>query len=167
MAELILGTTIKTIIPLIIKGIKSAKKRNEKKKAKGKIPFEDEQKILYNLSGHPLNTKTKEIFLKWNYHIIDIPIPNTELTYEGLLNSAKEIILKCGDEATNQLLTGNFVVIPCGMSGLWSILVAMFHGISGQFPNIIQLSRVESMFIPLLPPLDLQVVRNEFRTIRF
>ncbi len=74
----------------------------------------------------------------------------------------KELIEK--DQIVNNLLVGNYIVVPPGMTSFAMVLIAMLHGITGHFP-IMSFFYKTGMRFSLTRPFDFYNLRIKFRKI--
>ncbi|MFX1259521.1 MAG: hypothetical protein ACFFAN_16830, partial [Promethearchaeota archaeon] len=137
MASLLFEIAVKQLVKLI-------KKYKEKKKSKIELENEALDFVLINLSGNRLSMQAKGEVMRWGkFKIIEKEIPNVDLsnpaTYmENIeifcLNIIKELIKK--DRVLSNLLLGNYIIVPPGMTSLAMVFTTMFHGITRHFPEM-------------------------------
>lgn len=122
------------------------------------------KKLLFNMSGHPLaNGMLKKVK---NYTVVDIPIPNVDLsTPKKLVNSIIQLMAPMF-EYTRELKTGEYEILFPGMSPLAIAVLTTLHGLSGHFPTFRWTYRTEDGFA-LSDKMDLQKIRLEARDDRF
>lgn len=131
------------------------------------------KKVLLNISGHPLSDEAREQAEDGGYAIINIPVPNVDVTSsESILEYLEEVFktLSKNKSVLNAIRTNNYGVIPAGMSILTSCIIAMLHGISGGFPTQLWLTRNDDgKFVfgdDFATQLDLQEIRLKYRDFR-
>ena len=109
------------------------------------IPEKEKQEItVINLSGFFFTSEIKDEIARWeNNIIVEKQIPNLDLNnpkiyMEGVVNFCEHIIEELIEniEIKKNLLNGNYIVVPPGMSSITMTFISMFHGITGHFPPI-------------------------------
>ena len=125
--------------------------------------------LIINMSGHPLSNYTLDsIKIKYNVNednVVNVKIPNVDL--EKIDEFATEIINNLYSDYSQQLLTGNYAIIPPGLSPLAILVVTLLHGLTGFFPILQPLKRVDNInFSPTFVTYDLQSLRTKMRDFR-
>jgi hypothetical protein len=110
-------------------------------------------KVYLNLSGHDNK------YLSLNY--IDLPL---HVNLEDVNLHSKLTNLLTQYVSTDSIVT---IVLP-GLSPLTTLIIAIIHGLTGQFPNIVPMIRQpDGSFKPADNPISLQDLRNNIsRTSR-
>ena len=145
---------------------------NKKKRSKTELENEALDFILINLSGNRLSKKAIDEVRKWGHcKIIEKRIPNLDLsnpiTYmENAVDFCGKIIEQLieKDQIINNLLIGNYIVVPSGMTSISLTFIAMLHGITGHFP-LMSFFYKTGITYSLTMPFDFQDLRLEYRNI--
>lgn len=135
--------------------------------------FGKDDKILLNISGHPLSDEAEGQAKEEGYKIINIPVPNVDVENpDSILEYLHTIFetLSKNKKVITAVRTNSYAVIPAGLSILTSSITAMLHGISGGFPTQLWLVRDEDgKFVfaeGFKTQLDLQDIRIKYRDFR-
>ncbi|MHA1291125.1 MAG: CRISPR-associated protein Csx15 [Promethearchaeota archaeon] len=128
-----------------------------------------DKKLLLNISGHPLSDLANSQAKERGYKIITCPVPNVDLAEpSSIQNYIKTVFdtLTKNKNIVRAIKTGNYIVIPPGLSILTSGITAMLHGLGGAFPNQLILVRNNEGIYELGDVFDLQKMRLDYRDFR-
>lgn len=120
--------------------------------------------ILLNISGHPLNSQTRQALEKIHDCVIDanpIEIEFNGSIEEQIINFVEKIPVTIDGSSS-------ITIIPPGQSTFAIILVSYLHGLIGHFPNICYLERTANgIYAPKLEyAINPQNIRVAGRRIR-
>jgi len=119
------------------------------------------KKLLFNYSGHPLPSEPK------GYLIKNFEIPTADLnTPKKVVDTVTSLLKPAYEEYKDEILKGQYEIVLPGMSVLSTSFLVVLHGLSGHFPTIRYIYRIDSGF-KLSEPFDLQKVRLTARDSRF
>jgi len=123
-------------------------------------------KVVLNISGHPLS-EVAQIGVKCDAELlVDIPVPNAELSIAGfqeIANGIVETIAK-NKKVLAAVKTNDYIVFLPGMGPIRDLVEAKLHGIAGCFPKSGSLVRNEDGIFDYAGYIDLQKIRDEARS---
>lgn len=135
--------------------------------------FGNDDKILLNISGHPLSDEAESQAKDHNFKVVSINVPNVDVTNPDSIIEYIHTIFETLSKNKNvitKIRKNDYAVIPAGLSILTASINAMLHGISGGFPLQLWLIRNEDgKFIfgeDLKTQIDLQTIRLKYRDFR-
>jgi len=156
---------------LLLEGIKELVDYLKKKRKNKHVKTADLHNIVINLSGHPLSKDAKTML---NPDFLLNIFPDVDMQEElsiSLVRASSGIIKKILQSAEKNgfiedILTGNYRIILPGFSSLAALVITELHAITGHFPPIISMKRIQHEFLPS-EPIFLQDIRDSVRnTIR-
>ncbi len=122
---------------------------------------------LINMSGHSLVPsaieKLEKKFGIRRHQIYDINPGDAKL--DKLIEHSQKLVEEMYDTIGDNLLTGQYLIIPPGFSPLSLCLVSFLHGLAGHFPLIVVLGKEGKDYLPK-SIVDLQIIRDEARKVR-
>ncbi|KKM79293.1 hypothetical protein LCGC14_1351370 [marine sediment metagenome] len=145
--------------------------RTEYRKSE-KIPPENNNFILINISGKFLSEEAKNEIMNWgDCQIVEKSIPTIDLnnpdTYmDNIVNFCDMTIkdLLHNENLVSNLLLGKYAIIPPGMPSIAMTFLAMLHGITGHFPYMSFFYK-KNMVFRVTKPFDFHDLRVQFREI--
>lgn len=134
-------------------------------------------KVLLNISGHPLSDVAEGQAKDCGLRIVDIKVPNVDVKDpKSVLEYIKTVFetIAGSNKIIGLIKKNKFIVIPPGLGILCSGIIAMLHGISGSFPKQAWLIRDDDGVYKfeldddgkIKTDLDLQKVRIQYRDFR-
>jgi hypothetical protein len=122
-------------------------------------------KYLINMSGHPLSDIAKKTAKNNFDSIIDIPVPNVELSSTNINKFVDDNmeLMKKNKTLSKAIMTLDYAVILPGMTPIATAILSALHGASGNFPKIAFLKKNSEGIFDFGEIIDIQEIRLKFR----